>query len=91
MTRMSEPLDLTAWMRRWGMLPPPGGHPLRRVRRTGLRLPAGLPWNGGPPAPNNPPPPPPDQAETVLLSLRGTGPQGLTGIPPVRDGIIRPY
>ena len=32
-----------------------------------------------------------DQAETVLLQLlRGTGPQGLTGIPPVRDGIIRP-
>ena len=32
-----------------------------------------------------------DQAETVLLQLlRGTGPQGLSGIPPVRDGIIRP-
>ena len=32
-----------------------------------------------------------DQAETVLLQLlRGTGPQGLTGIPPVREGIIRP-
>lgn len=32
-----------------------------------------------------------DQAETVLLQLlRGTGPQGLTGIPPVRDSIIRP-
>lgn len=32
-----------------------------------------------------------DQAETVLLQLlRGTGPQGLTGIPPVRDGVIRP-
>lgn len=32
-----------------------------------------------------------DLAETVLLQLlRGTGPQGLTGIPPVRDGIIRP-
>ena len=25
MTRMSEPLDLTAWMTRWRMLPPPGG------------------------------------------------------------------
>ena len=32
-----------------------------------------------------------DQAETVLLNLlRGTGPQGLTGIPPVRGNIIRP-
>ena len=32
-----------------------------------------------------------DQAETVLLQLlRGTGPQGLSGIPPVREGIIRP-
>ncbi len=32
-----------------------------------------------------------DQAETVLLQLlRGTGPQGLSGIPPVRDGVIRP-
>lgn len=32
-----------------------------------------------------------DQVETVLLQLlRGTGTQGLTGIPPVRDGIIRP-
>ena len=32
-----------------------------------------------------------DQAETVLLQLlRGTGPQGLTGVPPERDGIIRP-
>ena len=25
MTRMSEPLDLTAWMTRWQMFPPPGG------------------------------------------------------------------
>ena len=32
-----------------------------------------------------------DQAETVLLQLlRGTGPQGLTGIPPVRGNIVRP-
>lgn len=32
-----------------------------------------------------------DQAETVLLQLlRGTGTQGLTGIPPVRGRIIRP-
>jgi tRNA(Ile)-lysidine synthase len=32
-----------------------------------------------------------DQAETVLLHLlRGTGPRGLGGIPPVRRGILRP-
>lgn len=32
-----------------------------------------------------------DQAETVLLNLlRGTGPRGLGGIPPVRDRILRP-
>ncbi len=32
-----------------------------------------------------------DQAETVLLQLlRGTGPQGLSGIPPIRGKIIRP-
>lgn len=32
-----------------------------------------------------------DLAETVVLQLlRGTGPQGLTGIPPVRGSIVRP-
>ena len=32
-----------------------------------------------------------DSAETVLMNLaRGAGPRGLSGIPPVRDGIVRP-
>lgn len=32
-----------------------------------------------------------DNTETVLFNLtRGTGPAGLCGIPPVRDGIVRP-
>ncbi len=32
-----------------------------------------------------------DQAETIIMRLiRGTGPQGLQGIPPVRGNIIRP-
>ncbi len=32
-----------------------------------------------------------DQAETIIIRLlRGTGPQGLQGIPPVRGNIIRP-
>jgi tRNA(Ile)-lysidine synthase len=33
-----------------------------------------------------------DNAETMLLNLlRGTGRAGLTGIPPVRDGVCRPF
>ncbi len=32
-----------------------------------------------------------DQAETIIMRiLRGTGPQGLQGIPPLRENIIRP-
>jgi tRNA(Ile)-lysidine synthase len=32
-----------------------------------------------------------DNAETVLMNLaKGAGPRGLSGIPPVRDGIVRP-
>ena len=32
-----------------------------------------------------------DSAETVLLNLaRGAGPRGLSGIPPVRDNVVRP-
>lgn len=32
-----------------------------------------------------------DNAETVLYNMsRGTGPKGICGIPPVRDGIVRP-
>lgn len=33
-----------------------------------------------------------DNAETMLLNLvRGTGLKGLTGIPPCRDGVLRPF
>ena len=167
MTRMSEPLDLTAWMTRWRMLPPPGGLILCAVsggrdsvclldclwklgRARDFRVAAAHLNHGMRPtaqrdedlvralcAERNIPfytetvdvyalcavwrltveetgrrarydflrrtadalaadfiataHHRDDQAETVLLQLlRGTGPQGLTGIPPVRDGIIRP-
>ena len=167
MTRMSEPLDLTAWMTRWRMLPPPGGLILCAVsggrdsvclldclwklgRARDFRVAAAHLNHGMRPtaqrdedlvralcAERNVPfytetvdvyalcavwrltveetgrrarydflrrtadalaadfiataHHRDDQAETVLLQLlRGTGPQGLTGIPPVRDGIIRP-
>ena len=167
MTRMSEPLDLTAWMTRWQMFPPPGGlilcavsggrdsvclldclwklgqardfrvaaahlnHGMRPTARRDEDLVRALCAERDIPfcteavdvyalcavwrltveetgrrarydflrrtadalgadfiatAHHRD-----DQAETVLLQLlRGTGPQGLTGIPPVRDGIIRP-
>ena len=167
MTRMSEPLDLTAWMTRWQMFPPPGGLILCAVsggrdsvclldclwklgRARDFRVAAAHLNHGMRPtaqrdedlvralcAERNIPfytetvdvyalcavwrltveetgrrarydflrrtadalaadfiataHHRDDQAETVLLQLlRGTGPQGLTGIPPVRDGIIRP-
>ena len=34
-----------------------------------------------------------DNAETIIMRMiRGTGPKGLSGIPPLReDGVIRPY
>ena len=167
MTRMSEPLDLTAWMTRWQMFPPPGGLILCAVsggrdsvclldclwklgRARDFRVAAAHLNHGMRPtaqrdedlvralcAERNIPfytetvdvyalcavwhltveetgrrarydflrrtadalaadfiataHHRDDQAETVLLQLlRGTGPQGLAGIPPVRDGIIRP-